>query len=123
MVSQRGTHYVFEDTKTSITTGDPSKSSAQEWLESIERAKDMALSQSMVGSYNSENGFDMASSVSSPNSTLQGNSVYPEGFNVSDRTGRNLITKSQASLAEEPTEKKRNRFSKRQSKNGLSTPF
>jgi 3-phosphoinositide dependent protein kinase-1 len=122
---QRGVHYTFEDTKTSITTGDPSKSSAQEWIESIERAKDMALSQSMMGSYTSENGFDMGSSVSSPSSTLQGNNIYPEGFNAQDRGGRNILTKSQASLSEEHSEKpqKRNRFSKRQSKNGLSTPF
>jgi 3-phosphoinositide dependent protein kinase-1 len=102
------------------------KSSAQEWIESIERAKDMALSQSMVGSYNSDTGFDMSSSVSSPSSTLHGNSIYPEGFNVSDRSGRNHLTKSQASLGEEQLEKgnkKNHRFSKRQSKNGLSTPF
>jgi len=79
----------------------------------------------MAGSYNSDNGFDLASSVSSPTSTLHGSSIYPEGFNVSDRAGRNHLTKSQASLGEEPAEKanKRNRFSKRQSKNGLSTPF
>ncbi|KUJ23024.1 Pkinase-domain-containing protein [Mollisia scopiformis] len=123
-VDTRGTHYTFEDSKTSITTGDPSKSSAQEWIESIERAKDMALSQSLVGSYSSDTGFDMASSVSSPSSTLHGNSIYPEGFNVTDRSGRNHLTKSQASLGEEQIEKKKNhRFSKRQSKNGLSTPF
>jgi 3-phosphoinositide dependent protein kinase-1 len=91
----------------------------------MERAKDIALSQSMVGSYTSEGGYDMGSSVSSPSSTLQGNSIYPEGFNVSDRGGRNHLTKSQASLNEEVSEKaqKRHRFSKRQSKNGLSTPF
>ncbi|KAH8684719.1 kinase-like domain-containing protein [Tricladium varicosporioides] len=125
-VDTRGTHYTFEDSKSSVTTGDPSKSSAQEWIESIERAKDIALSQSMVGSYTSDNGFDLSSSVSSPSSTLHGSSIYPEGFNVTDRAGRNHLTKSQASLgADEQSEKsaKRNRFSKRQSKNGLSTPF
>lgn len=107
-------------------TGDPSKTSAQEWIESIERAKEMALTLNMLGSYNSDNGFDLSSSVSSPSSTL-GNNIYPEGFNVTDRAGRNHLTKSQASLGlDEPNEKpanKRNRFSKRQSKNGLSTPF
>ena len=125
MVFQRGTHFTFEDSKTSVTTGDPAKSSAQEWIESIERAKDMALSQNMASSYNSDAGFEMASSVSSPSSTLHGNSIYPEGFNVSDRAGRNHLTKSQASLGgEEHMEKsKKHRFSKRQSKNGLSTPF
>ncbi|KAI9056087.1 hypothetical protein LZ554_001016 [Drepanopeziza brunnea f. sp. 'monogermtubi'] len=123
-VDTRGTHYTFEDSKSSVGTGDPSKSSAQEWIESIERAKDMALSQSMVGSYSSENGFDnMGSSVSSPSSTIPGGSIYPEGFSISDRAARHHLTKSQASLNEEPTSKKHHRFSKRQSKNGLSTPF
>jgi 3-phosphoinositide dependent protein kinase-1 len=114
--------------KSSVTTGDPSKTSAEEWIEAIERAKDIALSQNMTGSYNSETGFDMPSSVSSPSSTLHGNSIYPEGFNVTDRSGRNHLSKSQASLGGEdqfdrPTTKKTHRFSKRQSKNGLSTPF
>ncbi|TVY93730.1 Serine/threonine-protein kinase [Lachnellula willkommii] len=125
-VDTRGAHYTFEDTKSSVT-GDPSKTSAQEWIESIERAKDLALSLNTVGSYNSEVGFDLSSSVSSPSSTLHGNNIYPEGFNVTDRSGRNHLSKSQASLGlDEPSEKganKRNRFSKRQSKNGLSTPF
>lgn len=92
----------------------------------MERAKDIALSQSMTGSYNSEGAFDMGSSVSSPSSTLRGHPIYPEGFNITDRAGRNHLTKSQASLGGDDGEKapnKRNRFSKRQSKNGLSTPF
>lgn len=125
-VDTRGTHYTFEDSKSSVMTGDPYKSSAEEWLESIERAKDIALSQSMVGSYSTDTGFDLSSSVSSPSSTLHGNSIYPEGFNVADRHGRNHLTKSQASLGEDAEGKasnKKHRFSKRASKNGLSTPF
>ncbi|CAG8956807.1 hypothetical protein HYFRA_00011196 [Hymenoscyphus fraxineus] len=128
-IDTRGTHYTFEDTKTSVAPGDPSKSSAQEWIESLERAKDIALSQNMTGSYTTDTGFDMSSSVSSPSSTLHGSSVYPEGFGVTDRSGRNHLSKSQASLGgygDDPYEKatqKRHRFSKRQSKNGLSTPL
>ena len=89
----------------------------------------MALSQAMVGSYSSDTGFDMSSSVSSPSSTLHGNSIYPEGFNVTDRTGRNHLSKNQASLGggedqlDKNAHKKNHRFSKRASKNGLSTPF
>ncbi|RDW72065.1 putative 3-phosphoinositide-dependent protein kinase 1 [Coleophoma crateriformis] len=124
-VDTRGMHYTFEDIKTSTTTADPNKTSAQEWIESLERAKDLAYSQSMSGSYNSETGFDIPSSVSSPSSTIHGSSIYQEGYAVSDRSGRNHLTKSQASLGGEDAEakNKRNRFSKRQSKNGLSTPF
>jgi 3-phosphoinositide dependent protein kinase-1 len=124
---QRGTHYTFEDTKSSVTSGDPSKSSAQEWIDAIERAKEIALSQNMVGSYSSETGFDMPSGATSPTSTLHGTSIYSESYGVSDRHGRNHLTKSQASLGGEDAlgdaKKKSHRFSKRQSKNGLSTPF
>jgi len=77
----------------------------------------------MAGSYNAESGFDMASSISSPASTLHGNPIYPEGFNINDRSGRNILTKSQDDLSEGRVGAKRNRFSKRASKTGLSTPF
>jgi 3-phosphoinositide dependent protein kinase-1 len=120
-------HYTFEDIKSSNLPSDPSKTSAEEWIEAIERAKDLALSQNMSGSYSSETGYNMSSSVSSPSSTLHGNSVYPEGFGVTDRAGRSYLSRSQASLGGEeydkPVPKKSHRFSKRQSKNGLSTPF
>ena len=114
-------HYSFEEPKPS-SASDTSKYSADEWIESLERAKELALSQNLVGSYSSDNGFgDMSSSMSSPASTLGGRVTYPEGFSISDRSGRNQLTKSQASLEE--TNVKRNRFSKRQSKNGLGAAF
>lgn len=121
---KRGTHYTFEDPKSS-SSNDMHRTSPEDWLDTIEQAKDFAISQSMMGSYTSDGGFDMASSVSSPSSTLGGsNQVYPEGFGVNDRSGRNHLTKSQASLAgdDQPT-MKRHRFSKRQSKNGLAAVF
>ncbi|KAK4215022.1 Serine/threonine-protein kinase ksg1 [Rhypophila decipiens] len=115
-VDTNGIHYTFEEPKSSQNEG--SKFSVDDWLESLERAKDLAISQNLVGSYNSDNGFgDMSSSMSSPASTMGGRANFPEGFSISDRSGRNQLTKSQASL--EDTAVKRNRFSKRQSKNGL----
>ncbi|KAF7950437.1 hypothetical protein EAE96_007722 [Botrytis aclada] len=126
-VDTRGTHYTFEDTKTSTTAIDPSKTSAQEWIEAIEKAKDFALSQNMVGSYNSDAGFDMSSTATSPTSTLHGPSIYQNSYDPSDRSGRNHLSKSHTSLGGEESlgdsKKKSHRFSKRQSKNGLSTPF
>lgn len=113
-------HYTFEEPKTSQNEG--SKFSVDDWIESLERAKDLAISQNLVGSYNGDNGFgDMSSDMSSPSSTMGGRSQFPEGFSISDRSGRNQLTKSQASLEE--TNVKRNRFSKRQSKNGLGAAF
>jgi len=121
-VDTRGTHYTFEDPKGSSNSAESGRTTPEEWIESIESAKDFAISQSMLGSYNSDTAFgEMSSSVSSPTSTLGGGNIYPEGFNVSDRGGRKNLTKSQASLQEEPA--KRHRFSKRQSKNGLAAVF
>jgi len=84
----------------------------------------LAISQNLIGSYSSDNGFgDMSSSMSSPASTMGGGLAnYAEGgYSVSDRSGRNQLSKSQGSLEE--VNVKRNRFSKRQSKNGLGAAF
>lgn len=68
----------------------------------------------MLGSYTSDGGSDFPS----PSSTIGASNVYPEGYNTNDRSGRNHLTKSQASLAGDD-QARRHRFSKRQSKNGL----
>ncbi|KAF7558369.1 hypothetical protein G7046_g5777 [Stylonectria norvegica] len=121
-VDTGGHHYTFEEPKSSTPPPEGGSTVAAEWIECLERARDMAMSQNMPASYNGDNGFtDMSSSVSSPASTLGGRANYPEGFGVSDRHGRNHLSKSQASL-EDPAPK-RNRFSKRQSRNGLGSAF
>ncbi|KAJ0125323.1 serine/threonine-protein kinase ksg1 [Diaporthe amygdali] len=116
-IDANGTHYQFEQPKSSqLDAG-----TVDEWIEALERAKDLAMSQDLSG-YNSDNGFgEMSSSMSpSPASTLSRQVPYPEGgFSIADRSGRNQLSKSQASLEEQQA--KRNRFSKRQSKNGLGT--
>jgi 3-phosphoinositide dependent protein kinase-1 len=115
-VDTGGNHYTFEDPKGS-TSSDSSRPSAPEWVECLERAKELAVSQSSSeGSFN-----DMPSTMPSPASTMGGRAVYAEGFGVSDRAGRNHLSKSQASL-EDPAPK-RNRFSKRQSRSGLGSAF
>ncbi|KAK3944485.1 Serine/threonine-protein kinase ksg1 [Diplogelasinospora grovesii] len=124
-VDTGGTHYAFEEPKSAQNDG--SKFSVDEWIESLERAKDLAISQNLLGSYTGDNGFgEMSSAMSSPTSTLGGRSTYPEGFSINDRSGRNQLTKSQPTKSQaslEETNVKRNRFSKRQSKNGLGAAF
>ncbi|KAL2167959.1 hypothetical protein VTG60DRAFT_598 [Thermothelomyces hinnuleus] len=122
-VDTNGIHYTFEEPKSSQQNSD-AKFSVDDWIESLERAKDLAISQNLIGTYNSDNGFgDMSSSMSSPASTMGGGlASYSEGgYSVSDRSGRNQLSKSQGSLEE--VNVKRNRFSKRQSKNGLGAAF
>lgn len=118
-----GTKYQFEPPKSSSSSGTDA-GTADEWIEALEKAKDLAIAQDLVGSYGGDNGFgDMSSSMSpSPASTLSHMNQYPEGgFTVNDRSGRNQLSKSQASLEHPQEAKKTHRFSKRQSKNGLGT--
>ncbi|KAI0137431.1 putative 3-phosphoinositide dependent protein kinase-1 [Xylariales sp. AK1849] len=94
-VDSYGVHYTFEEPKAANSL-DSSRPTAEDWLQSLEQAKDMAMSQNITGSYSNENGFgDMSSSMSSPASTFGGNSGYTEGFGISDRSHRNHLSKSQ----------------------------
>jgi len=120
-VDSNGTHYTFEDAKAPPSLDSP-RPAASDWVESLEQAKEFAAN--MSGSYNADAAFgDMSSSMSSPSSTFHGARDYPaEGYGISDRSHRNHLSKSQASL-DDTLPQKRNRFSKRQSKQGLQSAF
>lgn len=127
---QRGTHYAFEDLR-SATPVEPGRTTAEEWIETLEAAKDFAMSQNMGsrgGNGDGEYG-DVGSSVSSPTSTLGGQSVYQEGgYGDQGRHGHGrFLTKSQASLQNpdgpDGGKERKHRFSKRSSKNGLAAVF
>ncbi|KAK6083616.1 AGC PDK1 protein kinase [Seiridium cupressi] len=122
-VDSYGIHYTFEEPKAANSL-DPSRPTADDWLEHLDQAKDMALAQNMSGAYHSDSAFgEMSSSMSSPASTLGGNGAYGEGFGISDRSQRHHLSKSQISLDDPSANVKRNRFSKRQSKQGLGSAF
>lgn len=122
-ILQHGTHYSFEEPRSS-NNSDVGRTSPEEWIETLDSAKDFAMSQSMLGSYNNDSTYgEMSSSVSSPTSTLGGGNTYAEntyaeGMGVTDRNGRKNLTKNQ-----EDAPPKRHRFSKRQSKSGLAAVF
>ncbi|KAK8134067.1 kinase-like domain-containing protein [Apiospora sp. TS-2023a] len=119
-VDSYGMHYTFEEPK-AANSFDSSRPTADDWIENLEQARDMAVS---LNHNSSDNGFgDMSSSMSSPASTFGGTgALNSEGFGISDRSHRNHLSKSQLSL-EDTTTSKRNRFSKRQSKQGLGPAF
>ncbi|KAI1004591.1 Serine/threonine-protein kinase [Podosphaera aphanis] len=121
-VYTHGMHYTFEDLKGSAITRDAAKSSTQEWIDSLERAREIALSQNVM----CDTGFDITSNASSSNGTLLSGSGYSEAVGVNERSSRNhLIKKSQTCIGGDEAESsgKKNRFSRRQSKSGLSIPF
>jgi 3-phosphoinositide dependent protein kinase-1 len=111
--SQKDKHYTFEDIKAS---SDPTSAQpyAQEWLDTIESAKDLAISQNLTNTYSSEDAFN-TSNMSSPSSTLVGDTGLP--FDGMGRNGKNQLADGEAST------KSRKRFSKRHSKSGLAAVF
>lgn len=117
---QGGQHYTFEETK-SPSSWEGGRNSVEEWIDCLERARDLAISQNAASQAADEAFAEISSSVSSPASTLGGRTNYTEGFSVSDRSNRNHLSKGQNNTEE--TQSKRNRFSKRQSRNGLGSAF
>lgn len=95
---------------------DGSMYAAREWIDSIERAKDFAIGQSLTNTYSGDSTFnELSSTLSSPTSTL-GNNEALEGVNI-PTTGRLRKGDDGESI------KGRKRFSKRHSKNGLAAVF
>ncbi|SPO00493.1 related to 3-phosphoinositide dependent protein kinase-1 (PDK1) [Cephalotrichum gorgonifer] len=122
-VDTGGTHYTFEEPRSASGASVPASGSVDEWLEALERAREMAISQNIAGSSSNDNDFgDMSSRMSSPASTLGGGNAFSEGFTISDKSGRNHLSKSQAGGGD-GSSSKMNRFSKRQSKSGLGSAF
>lgn len=112
--SQREKQFVFEDPKSTTSDPDGSKYSSQEWIDSIDNAREYALSQSMAISYTGDSALnELGSSMSSPTSTLGGDSAL-DGVNIS--TARHL----RKDHGDAESMKGRKRFSKRHSKNGLA---
>ncbi|ODA80511.1 hypothetical protein RJ55_03469 [Drechmeria coniospora] len=119
-VDSGGHHYVFEETKASLSS-DGGYNSAKEWIESLDKARDLAMSQNPDPQGDDGSFADLPSAMSSPASTLGSRANYADAFGVGDRTHRGHLSKSQGGLDE--SSHKKNRFSKRQSRNGLGSAF
>jgi 3-phosphoinositide dependent protein kinase-1 len=88
-------------------------------MDAIDRAKDVALSQSMANSYSGESQYgDLASTISSPASASGGDNI---GEQQSMHSVRNTLRKEQGD--NESVKSRKPRFSKRHSKNGLAAVF
>ncbi|KAE8349206.1 kinase-like domain-containing protein [Aspergillus coremiiformis] len=118
VVDTRDKHYVFEDCKPSSSNAGAATLSAQEWVDSLDRAREMALTQQSNGSYSADEAFrDISSELSSHANTLDRSSeVHHE-----NPPGRATLVKHQPTDSESVKGKKR--FSRRHSKNGLAAVF
>ncbi|KAI9674154.1 MAG: 3-phosphoinositide dependent protein kinase-1 [Caeruleum heppii] len=119
--------YTFEDPKSSPKDPELANTSTQEWLKTIDRAKEMGLSQSLSNSYYNnmnDNGEDAFRDMSPPLSTNSSSLGGEIGMNLDGMVGPGggRLSKGQQTPVEE-TPKGRKRFSKRQSKSGLTAVF
>lgn len=113
---QRDKHFTFEDPKSASSDRAASSASAQEWLDAIETAREMALSQNSSISYTSDQSLQNGAAGSSRDLDLDSPPRLENG------QGRNTLQKYQAN-PESDSFMGRKRFSKRQSKSGLAAVF
>ncbi|KAL4810032.1 kinase-like domain-containing protein [Aspergillus unguis] len=119
IVDTREKHFVFEDPKPSSSNAGTTALSTQDWLDTLDRAREMALSQQQSGPYSSDDAFrDLSSGFSSPANTLDRAAEAPH---ETPPTGRATLVKHQGNDSE--SVKGRKRFSRRHSKNGLAAVF
>ncbi|KAI5271341.1 Pkinase-domain-containing protein [Aureobasidium subglaciale] len=116
---KRDKHFSFEDPRATTSDPDGSKYSTKEWMDAIDRARDVALSQSMADSYSGESQYgDLASTMSSPTSASGGDGG---GEQQSLHSVRNTLRKDPGD--NESVKSRKPRFSKRHSKSGLAAVF
>ena len=91
-------HFVFEDPKPSSSNIGATAVSAQEWLDSLDRAREMALTQQSSGPYSAEDAFrDISSGFSSHANTLDRASEFQNENNANHPPpSRNTLVKQQA---------------------------
>ncbi|KAJ5760697.1 Serine/threonine-protein kinase PKH2 [Penicillium odoratum] len=120
IVDTREKHFVFEDCKPSSSNIGSTAVSAQEWLDALDRAREMAMTQQSSGSYSAEDAFrNMSSGFSSHANTLDRSSELQNENNM-PLPGRNTLVKQQTDA---DSVKGKKRFSRRHSKNGLAAVF
>ncbi|KUM63295.1 hypothetical protein ACN42_g3804 [Penicillium freii] len=120
IVDTREKHYVFEDPKPSSSNIGAAAVQVQEWLDALDRSREMASQQQSAGF--SDDAFrDLSSGFPSPANTLDRSSDMQKDDRAPPSSGRNHLVKQQTGDTE--STKGRKRFSKRHSKNGLAAVF
>lgn len=109
---------ILEDPKATTSDPDGSKFSTMEWLEALDQAKDIAVSQgASQPSMGDSNVNDFDSAMSSPSSTFDADRTL-DGLNIP--SSRHNLRKEQA---DNESLRGVKRFSKRHSKSGLAAVF
>ncbi|KAL8825395.1 MAG: hypothetical protein Q9191_004442 [Dirinaria sp. TL-2023a] len=118
-IDTRDKHFTFEDPKASSSDSSATSASAQEWLDAIETAREMALSQNSSISYTSDQSLQNGGAAGSSRDLDLDSPPRPETAGQ----GRNTLQKHHQANPESDSFMGRKRFSKRQSKSGLAAVF
>ncbi|EEA27402.1 serine/threonine protein kinase [Talaromyces marneffei ATCC 18224] len=116
IVDTRDKHFVFEEPKPGSSSVPSSANSIQEWIDTLDRAKELAMSQ-QSNAYSGDEYRDLSSEFSSHANTLDHSSDLQTEVQPSMRATLQKNTGDNESL------KGKKRFSKRHSKNGLAAVF
>lgn len=119
-MGQGGHHYTFEEPKASSSL-EGTGSSVEDWIECLGKARGLAISTNAISQANDDGLGEIHSTVPSPASTLGNRANHTEPYGLNDRPPRNHLSKSQGGVNDNSV--KRNRFSKRQSRNGVGPAF
>ncbi|KAJ5130477.1 uncharacterized protein N7515_006516 [Penicillium bovifimosum] len=117
IIDTREKHFVFEDPKPSSSNIGATAVQVQEWLDALDRSREMAAQQQSAGF--SDDAFH-SSGFPSPANTLDRTSEMQKDDKGPPPSGRNHLVKQQG---DNESTKGRKRFSKRHSKNGLAAVF
>ncbi|MCJ1432348.1 pkb-activating kinase-like protein [Xylographa pallens] len=120
-IDTREKHYTFEDPKAASSDGSATSSAAQEWIDAMDRAREIALSHSQNNSYSGDEFKDLQSGLPSPTNTLD-MAADRRTHSTLAMTGRNNL-KKHPSISNPDELKGFKRFSKRQSKSGFPSVF
>ncbi|RMZ82657.1 hypothetical protein DV738_g1634, partial [Chaetothyriales sp. CBS 135597] len=125
IVDTRDRHFVFEDVKANAKEPMATAASAQEWADSLVKARDLAISQQeRTPLYSGDDSLNISSSaLSSQPSTIDQPTELTPPTGGHSQSGRGVLHKPHSAGADTDSLKGRKRFSKRQSKSGLTAVF
>lgn len=113
---------MFEDAKPLSSDVAASALSTQEWIDTLDRAKEMAVFQTSNSPYGDDTLRDLSSGVSSHANTIDHSDDFSANVNAPQASGRAMLVKHHGTGDSESVKGKK-RFSRRHSKNGLSAVF
>lgn len=118
-IKQRDKHYTFEDVKPASSETNTTAVSTREWLDAVDRAKELANAQSQFRGSQTDD--TLTPGGLSHASTFEEQADFESSPPAQGHRG--VLQKQHSNTGDSESLKGRKRFSKRQSKSGLTAVF